>query len=344
MKRFLQHLLPALVLVTAGALFLPTAAQAWWNNDWTLRKRVTIDTTPNGGGITDPLGTPAVLVRLSDLNFGAAKEDGSDIRIIAADDKTPLPFHIEKFDSLMGAAFVWVKVPDLKPGAVTTFYLYYGNQGNLTGPGASEKGTFDDDTTLVYHFSENNAPAHDASGQGNDSTTPIQSTDSLIGSGLRLGGKTPVTIPNSASLAWTDGGSLTWSAWIKPMALQPNAIIYSRRDGSKDFLIGLDNGVPFVDINGTRSAAGAPVAAASWHHLAVTADGSTTTLWLDGASYGTVNASLPGLTTAATLGGDTASDSSTPSAGFIGEMDELELAKSAPPPGGIKFDAVSQGA
>ena len=211
----------------------PAHAQAWWNNDWTLRKKITIDTGSTGVAISEPIGTTAVLVRLSDFDFGAAKDDGSDIRIIAGDDKTPLPFHIEKYDSLLGAAYLWVKVNDLKPGVQTTIWLYYGNQGTITAPGGGEpKETYDADTTLVYHFAESGAPAHDSSGNGNDSQGPIASTDSLIGPGLRLTGKAPVTIPaTGTSLAWAEGAPLTWSAWIKAAALQPNAIIFSRRDG-----------------------------------------------------------------------------------------------------------------
>ncbi len=318
-------------------------AQAWWNNDWTVRKRITIDTTANAGAISDPIGTTPVLIRLADFNFSAAKDDGSDIRLIADDDKTPLAYHIEKYDSLLGQAFVWVKVPDLKPGAQTTIWLYYGNQGNITAPGAADaKATYDADTALVYHFAETNAPAHDSSGQGNDSAGPIATTDSLIGPGLRLTGKLPVTIPASASLTWTDGGSMTWSAWIKPTVLQPNAVIFSRRDGAKSFIVGIDNGSPFVEITGARSAAGAPVAAGSWHHLAVVASGTTSTLYVDGAAYGTVGAPLPGVTATSTIGGDTPPDGSA-ATGFVGEMDELEISKVARPVGQIKFAAASQG-
>ncbi|MCE0523443.1 MAG: DUF2341 domain-containing protein, partial [Methylacidiphilales bacterium] len=285
-----------------------------------------------------------VLIRLADFDFGSAKDDGSDIRLIAEDDKTPLAFHIEKYDSLLGEAFVWVKVPDLKPGAQTNFWLYYGNQGNITVPGGGDpKETYDADTVLVYHFAESGAPAHDSSGQRNDSQGPIATTDSLIGPGLRLGGKLPVTIPASASLAWTDGESLTWSAWIKPAALQANAIIFSRRDGAKDFLIGADNGVPFVDVNGTRSTAGTPIAANTWHHLAVVADGSTITLYLDGAAYATLNATLPALNSPALIDGDTLPDGNVATE-LIGEMDELEISKVARSVGWIKFAAASQGA
>jgi biopolymer transport protein ExbB len=342
MKRATIHLLKTILIGLAAGFIWSDSAQAWWNHDWTIRKKIIIDTGATGGAISDPIGTTQVLIRLADFDFGAAKDDGSDIRVIAADDKTPLAFHIEKYDSLLGEAFVWVKIPDLKPGAQTTLWLYYGNQGNITFPGGSDKATYDADTALVYHFAEGGAPAHDSSGQGNDSQGPITTTSSLIGPGLRLGGKLTVTIPTSASLAWTDGASLTWSAWIKPAALQPNAILFSRRDGAKDFLIGADNGVPFVEVNGSRSAADAPLGANTWHHLAVVADGSAITLYLDGATYATLSAPLPALNTPALIGGDTPSDGST-ATGFIGELDELNISKVARPVSQIKFAATSQG-
>src|SRR5215217_7589876 len=77
------------------------AAGQWWDDAWTARKKVTIDTA--AGGITEPVGSAVVLVRLHDGNFqfSQAKEDGSDLRFVADDGKTLLPFHIERYDSLM---------------------------------------------------------------------------------------------------------------------------------------------------------------------------------------------------------------------------------------------------
>ena len=120
-------------------------------------------------------------------------------------------------------------------------------------------------------------------------------------------------------------------------------MIFSRRDGAKDFLIGLDNGVPFVEINGVRSAAGTPVPAGSWHHLAVVASGGTTTLYLDGASYGTVNAGLPALSTPLTLGGEAAGSAAANETPFAGGIDELEIYKTAQSAGFMKASAISQG-
>jgi biopolymer transport protein ExbB len=331
------------LLILAAIFAFTGSAKAWWNDHWTLRKKITIDTSATGGAITDSIGTSPVLIRLSDFNFGAARDDGSDIRIIAGDDKTPLAYSIEKYDSLLGEAFVWVNVPDLKPGTSATVWLYYGNTGDMTAPGPTAKSAFDSDTVLVYHFAEKaGTPASDYSGLGNNAQNPGLADDSaLIGPGLRLDGKTTVTIPASDSLAWSDGGSMTWSAWIKPAALAPNTVFYSRRDTGKDVVIGADSGVPFVDVNGTRTPGGPPIAVNTWHHIAVVADGGKITLYLDGAPYGSISATLPTLVTAALLGAD-AADATPGTAPFTGEFDELEISKVARSPGFIKFAALAQ--
>jgi len=256
----------------AAALACASHALAWWNGDWNQRKLVTLDTTATGGAIGDPIGGTPVLLRLSDgnFNFAAARSDGSDLRFVAADDRTPLAFHIERFDATMNEAFVWVQLPEVKAGARTTFWLYFSNPGK-GGPAAPEpKATYDADTALVYHFAERDRPPADSSPAGNNGQTiGLTAEGSMIGPGLRIDGKTTVSIPAAASLFWTEGAGLTWSAWIKPAVLAPNAVVFSRRDAAHYFLIGLDRGAPFVEVThqgGTvRSPAGAPVAVNSWH-------------------------------------------------------------------------------
>lgn len=126
---------PAAARVMASLLFaafavvslLPTPARAWWNDDWQLRKKITFDTGAAAANVTEPIGaTTPVLVRLHAGNFcfGSAKDDGSDLRFVAADDKTPLKHHIEKSNSLLGDALVWVAVPNLKSGAKNEIWLY----------------------------------------------------------------------------------------------------------------------------------------------------------------------------------------------------------------------------
>jgi biopolymer transport protein ExbB len=217
------NILTGLLLGAVAALtLLPSSAQAWWNDEWQLRKKINIDASATGANITDPIGTAPTLVRLhvGNFRFSLAKDDGSDIRFVGADDKTPLKHHIEKYDSLLGEALVWVAVPNLQPGAKSEFWLYYGNKKAVATNDV--KGTYDPETALVYHFSERGTPAIDSSVWASNAQSVGQPADgSLIGSGLRLDGRAPLTLPASPSLVVTDGASLTWSAWIKPAALQP---------------------------------------------------------------------------------------------------------------------------
>jgi biopolymer transport protein ExbB len=299
--------------LVAGLTLLPSSAQAWWNDEWTLREKITIDASPSGANITDPIGaapTP-VLVRLhaGNFRFAQAKDDGADLRFIAGDDKTPLKFHIDKIDPLLGEALVWVAAPDLKPGAKTDIWLYYGNKKAVAV--ADPKGTYDPDTTLVYHFNERGAPAQDSSVWANGAQSAgLSAADAIIGEGLRLDGEHTVILPASPSLAFPENAQLTWSAWFKPDALQRNAAIYSRRDGANALVIGLDDGAPFVEItsagNVQRSAAAGPVAPGGWHHLAVAATPGLVTLYLDGGVYASLSATLPALNSTALIGGDTA--------------------------------------
>ena len=346
-----KNLLKFLLLGWLACLSLAATAHAasWWNSEWTLRKKITLDTTPAGAGLTEPIGTVPVLIRLFDGNFrfASAAQDGSDLRFFAEDGKTPLAYHIEKFDPLLNEAFIWVKVPDVKPAAQTTIWLYYGNSTGKAPKVEDAKGTYDDNTALVYHFA--GQPAADSSSNGDSAQNPgLAAEGSLIGAGLRLDGKTTVTIPSSAPLFWTEGAAMTWSAWVRFGPPQPHAVFFSRRDAGKFFLLGADNGVPFTEATyqgGTvRSPAGAPVAANSWHHLAVIATGEHVTLYLDGEPYAVMQAPLPGLNGPAVLGGDGVGGlMSTTGGAFSGEMDELEISKIARPVGALKFAALNQG-
>lgn len=330
-------------------VILSCQAHAWWNPEWSIRKKLSID--PSAAAVSEAVPGATVLLRLHDGNFSfaSANEDGSDLRFVAADDKTLLPYHIEKFDALLNEAFVWVKVGEIKPGAPSSFWLYYGN----SGPGATRaedaKGSYDPDTVLVYHFGERGAAAADATGNVNAAQSAgVAAEGTIIGTGLLLDGKTRVKLPDSASLNWTAGAALTWSAWIKPLASLPNAVLFSRQDGTSTFRIGVDNEIPFVEVTteaGTqRSPEGEPLVSGVWRHLTVVVTGAQTTVYLDGVSYATASAGLPAMKGAAVLGGEEAGEGSEPATGFTGAMDELVISKVARSVGALKLAAINQGA
>ena len=170
------------VLCAAVAALAPGLAQAWWNDDWQFRKELTFDLSAAGANIS---GTPTdvpVLVRLSLANFeyfNDTKPDGGDLRFIAGDDKTPLKFHIERYDPQAQMAFIWVQVPRLAGGAAgDKIYLYYGNKDAAAA--SDPAGTYDANQALVYHFGP-------AAGTPQDSTA-YKAEPSAFQAGVDSGG------------------------------------------------------------------------------------------------------------------------------------------------------------
>jgi len=344
------HLRSAGLLGVLFAVILGTASAAetkWWNQEWTIRKKITVDPADV---VTEPLAAATVLVRLHEGNFafGSVKEDGSDLRAVAADDKTLLPFHVEKLDPLLNEAFVWVKVPDVKPGAPVSFWLYYGNSGPSATAVADSKATYDAETLAVYHFAEHGSAPSDATTNANTALEAGGAADgTIIGTGLRLDGRKLVKLPASASMKWEAGSALTWSAWVKLSAVPANGVLFSRREADRAFVVGVDAGVPFVELNdganGVRTPAGEAIAPGVWRHLAVVVGGGKATLYLDGAVYGAIDAPLPALNTESVIGGES-EGAPEGRVGLAGELDELQISKGARLLSAVKLAALSQGA
>jgi len=323
---------------------LASAAPAgdWWNKEWTARKPVTVDTGKSGFEISQPAGNSLVLLRLhqGNFNFAAAREEGSDLRFVAADNKTILDHQIEKWDPLMNEAFVWVKVPEIPAGAPIKFWLYSGVAGEKMEAGGDPKATYDADTVLAYHFAV--ATPVDATKNANNATSGgTLSEGALIGPGMRLLGNTAIKIPASATFQWKEGEPMTLSAWVKATALNEKGVLFDWSDGTNRFQTGIANGIPYVEIqDGTgthRTPPGEPLAASVWKHLAVVATNASTTLYLDGKEYAKLDVPLPTLTTGATLGADNEGKN-----GLVGEMDELEISKAARGAGWVQFAYTSQ--
>ncbi len=336
---WMNRLLLALLIMAGAAHAAEEAHHPWWDEKWPARKKIIIDTSDKGSLISDPIGTSAVLVRLhdGDFNFMAAKEDGSDLRFVSDDGKTVLKHHIEKWDGILNEAYVWVAVPEVKPSAENSFWMYYGNVTDAV-KAEDAKGTYDSSTILVYHFGETATVGTDSSASGlaaQGALPPV--TSSQIAGGERFTGLAAVAIPEAPAMEWAAGSALTWSAWVKPTALQPNAVIFSRHDGAISFVIGLDNGAPYVEINKQRSTGSTAGAPAVWQHLAVVVKDATTTIYTNGAPNGTLAAGLPVLKGPSSIGKDTTGT------GFAGEVDELQIAKVARDAGFLKLAAIGQG-
>jgi biopolymer transport protein ExbB len=319
-------------------------AAIWWNTDWTQRQPIILETGADAAAISEGVTSPTLLLRLpyGSFQFEVARSNGADIRFVAEDGKTILPYQIESFDSGLGEGFAWVKLPEAKSGAKRTFYVYYGNQDPAMAA-IQPAEAYDGDTSLVYHFAESGLPPIDSTSNKNNAEAPgTTALSAIIGNGMRPLPDAPVSIPNSPTLQWAEGQKMTLSAWVKPDSLQENAVLVSRADGTSSFRLLLDQGVPVVQLGSRRSEAGAPLTNAVWSHLAVVADGTTINLFVNGMPFTTLQGALPALDAAITIGGLTTPATGTGS--FTGEFDELTISSTARSASWVKLAAVNQGA
>ncbi|NWA25042.1 DUF2341 domain-containing protein [Pseudomonas gingeri] len=344
MQRLMISLLICLGLV------LPATANAWWQDDWHYRKQISVDTTPQGAAINDAPGRTSLLVRLhtGNFTFDGVKEDGSDLRFVAADDKTQLNYQIESFDPLMGMALIWVDVPKVEGAQRQDLWMYY---GNAKAPAVSNgQLAFDPNYTAVYHFDGAvGTPPKDATAFANNAQNATGSRiDGVIGGALQLAGQA-LSLPASPSLQHSAGGALTLSTWVRLDQATGEHVVVARREGGHDFVLGVSQGTPFVEVNGQRGVSIQALNPGQWQHLAVTVQGSKVTLFVNGRESASLAQEVPALNSPIAVGAEfPAADPAAPVAAlyqpFQGAIDELRLSKVVRPAAALLADAMSQGA
>jgi biopolymer transport protein ExbB len=333
----------SLTCLAAGVV----SAEAWWDGKWMYRKKIIFDTTVQGADIKEALADFPVLLRLhsGNFNFPSAKNDGSDIRFVAADDKTPLKHHVERYDPAEEMVLLWVKVPRLSPASSQDFFwMYYGN------PGASADqdpgGTFDTNTVAAYHLGEKEGVPRDATAHGNHAKefTGKLGAPAAVGRGITLmgdGGR--LVIAKSPSLIFSKG--FTFSAWVRLARSQENARLFSWDDGKQALEIGVD-GTKLTFTLAEDKKKGIVVkpvdlSPQKWHHVAATADPATgLAVYLDGRERasqkftGTIPEPVADLAVGASLQGKNS---------FAGDLDEIQLSGIARPPAWVRAAATGQG-
>lgn len=333
MKRF--------ALLTIFFLLLPAMASAWWHDNWGYKKKIILELPKlQQNAVTVPTSNAFALVRLHTGNFSFFLDlaaQGKDIRLLAADEKTPLKFYIEKIDTVNEMALIWVQLP--KDSATTpepAIWLYYGNPNAVNAQEAA--GAFDNATALVYGL--NKKIIKDLSANAND---PIEATSTVIEGGLiaeaaEFMGNQIIRVPAKPSLAMSPVTGWTFSTWLKIDKLQQNTVLWQRNG----FRLSLREQTPYLEITNPikeEFASTLPVNAGAWHHLAVVATANELTIYVDGVAARTCPVMLPELTDDITIGADV-----NGSRGFVGTLDQLSLVKSARRANDIKFDVLMQGA
>lgn len=272
-----------------------TAGSGWYQAlPWTNRLPVTVPSASVAADVTDfPL-----LVSLTSADLGArAQSDGADIRFTAADGVTSLPHEIETYDPGTGSLTAWVLVPTLSAGSDTTVYLYYGPADAPDQQSIRE--VWPDDFVAAWHLARD--PAGSAP-QLDDST--VANHDGLSSGSMTAGdlvnGPTGRAIDldgvddhlRAGSFEISGAGQLTVSALVNLDATPVEGrVVAKATDGSSRIVelavTATGDLVGRLSLDGTVAELTAgTVPTGSWRHLAMTWDGATQRLWLDGTEVG----------------------------------------------------------
>jgi biopolymer transport protein ExbB len=315
-------------ILVALLLTLPAIAQAWWNPDWKQRTAVTLNTTSGGVATQQAATGMTVPVRLHSGNFDflSAKPDGADLRVVAGDDKTPLKFWIERFDSVNELGILWVQVPSVLPSTdKNVFYVYAGN--DKAPAESADPAVFDSATLAVFHFAEKDGLAADQTGAVKVGAPVPLEVNGLIGQSAHLAG-TAITWPAADKLRIAANSAGSVQLWVKPEAavgtlFHQGALQITLKDGALAAQVGSVN------------VAGGQVAAGTWSQLVLTLGSGKATLYVNGAQAGQadVGTSAPAIEGSIELG-----------AGYRGLLDELEISNSARNPEWIKLAYAAQSA
>lgn len=303
------------------AMMFPAVVLAWWNDDWTSRKQISVDTSAAGADIQETLADFPLLVRLHAGNFGYfadLAENGRDIRLMR-DDKTALHFQLEKVDVLNEAALIWVRLPQVSAGADNdSFWMYYGNPD--AADAADAKGVYDPAQALVYHFREDEIIPQDSTAYAShaqDSRARIQAAG-WIGAAAEFTGAGPMVIESAPQFAITPEKGWTFSTWVKIDQPQAMANLLAAADAASRLELNVQGMAVSARWNGPDSQAETPpvaLTAGRWQHLALQASADRLRIFLDGNLAAEAGIRLSAFTPALQIGSN-----------FTGWLDEVQVA------------------
>ena len=320
---------------------LSSGAHAWWNDKWPNRVPIAIDTSKAGASIGENVSDATVLVKLHSGNFQdffSLKDDLSDLRFIADDDKTPLKFHIDAFDIVNQFIYVWVRIPQIAASVNSgRIWMYY---GNAEAPAAQDRaGTYDINTSAVYHFKTGETLPQDASTNkvNASAATATLTGTAQIAAGLKFDGHQSVTIAESPALSLQAAQGGTISFWVKSGALQTDAWVFNQRSGggstnaNSELVIGIEQNNIYARLklpNGrvVETNKSPSIRVNEWQHVAVILAPTKLSLLVDGKEIANAAEQLQASNGSDKWGGAISLGNDAQGAhAFIGELDEVRI-------------------
>jgi biopolymer transport protein ExbB len=316
----------AAALVVCAA---PFCAQAWWDGASKQRTVVTLNTGAEGLPLKEVLTGLAVPVRLHSGNFDfvGAKPDGSDLRVVAGDDKTPLNFSVEKFDGAGELAVLWVQVPSVAPGTDRNQVHVYA--GNPQAAAAAAVPVVDAGAVLTLRFAESDGVARDAGGGPVVAAAAVATeANGLIGTSASFDGRQALDLPASDRLQAAAGAPYSIVLWARPDGAAGTLL------SQGPLSLAIEAGKLVLRLGALRIEGG-NLPPGTWAHVGATLGGGKAVLYVDGqaAAQADLAAPAPAIAGALQLG-----------RGYSGLMDEVQVATALRSAEWMAFARAAQGA
>jgi hypothetical protein len=332
------------------------SADAAETGAWKYRKRIVLPPVPE-----EVREFPLLVNRVDPDLANRANVDGSDIKFTTIEG-TKLAHEIESYDKANGHLIAWVRVPIVLTGG-TELYMYYGNP--MAAAQANPAGVWDAEYLAVWHLSDpSGGTVADSTSVNIDGTKAAPNAPASFPAG-QIGGSLSFSATASNLVGMVgpntvlDSSSMTFEAWLRRDAATDSSFhrLYER---PATFATGITIGYPSDALPGVlvqslfveTAKNGNPVRLQSeaqslvtntWTHIAVTTDGNTPTLYINGVSrtLTAFSANLPHENSGVTIGGRLTAAGVTADS-ISGLLDEVRVSKSVRSSGYVSISFLSQ--
>jgi hypothetical protein len=275
------------VAVPSGGTAVAPTYPAWGHN-----RKLTLNTTAAGAGVSSDVLAFPVLVRLTSsiIDFALAEAGGGDLRFTKANG-IPLSYEIEQWDAVNQQAAVWVRMDTVFGNSSTqNIVMFWGNP--KAAAQSDPAAVFDTAGGFrgVWHLDQSaDGTVPDATGNGISGTATATATVSgTIGMAQSFNGVSSLiqaSGPAGDILNFPENGNVSVSAWVSATILDSSyhGIVYK-----SNFQYGLqirpENNWEFISfIEGTGwEGSRSPASAGSWHFLTGVRRGTRQFLYVDG--------------------------------------------------------------
>lgn len=319
-------------------LCLSCSVHAWWNDEWTYRLPIIVDTSKTGGQLTAPIGQVPVLVRLHSANFEdffSIQESLADLRFVADDDKTPLDFQVDHFDLLSQVLMVWVMVPEISQDKQTKIHMYYGNAKAVAAD--KKQGLFTGAAAVVVHFSEATGNPQDSTSNNISLvfTSGESSANGIIGRAAKFTAASNLSSSTPFNWMLSDGGSIGF--WLKLPANTSGRVLTLAGSG-QPLILEVKNNQVVASVSSSQIVATEAIAADQWQHVSLRVENGQMQLAINGKDAGKNPIEVNGIIISSLIAGRNDSVD-----GFSGELDELSIYNKAQSSALTHWQSINQG-